>query len=131
MKVVSRLQDMFNVFSNKQDGPLPSEVIRLAATCAGAEYERFLLAGPPDEKLWMMKPKAQKMLFFINKKILYKLPNMDNVTLGVRIRIATGMLNNLEKDGTIPKDICILYHERLVKRVKEISSAIWTEGLPF
>lgn len=121
---------MFSVFPNKQDLP-PSEMIMQAKNCAGSIYERYLLAGSPNEPLWMLKAKAIDVLMWINRKILYELPFIDYRTVDVRLRIATGMLNNLERDNILPKDICILYHQRLVKRVKEMSSAIETEGLPF
>lgn len=120
---------MFSVFSNINKKP--SEQIRLFQNCAGANLTRFLIAGPEDESLYMLKPDALPWLMWINKKILYVLPQLDVRTVAVRIRIATGMLNKLETSNIIPKDICIKYHSRLIKNTKELLSLIWTEDLPF
>jgi hypothetical protein len=120
---------MFSVFSNTKKKP--SDIIQTLKSCAGALYTRELIAGPEDEKLWMLKPRAVYWLKWVNKKILFELPNIDYRTVGVRLRIATSMLNGLEQDGIIPKDICIKYHDRLVNNVSRLVSSINTENLPF
>lgn len=122
---------MFSVFSNKPNGQLPSEYIKQLSKCAGSYLNRLLFAGPPDEPMYILRPKAQKLLIWINNKILYQLPYISYQTAGVRVRIATGMLNNLEKDGILDKEVCLIYHKRLTERVKEISSAIQLEEIPF
>lgn len=122
-------QGMFSVFSNINKKP--SEQIRLFQNCAGANLTRFLIAGPKDESLYMLKPDALPWLIWINEKILFTLPQLDVRTVAVRIRIATGMLNKLEASNIISKDICIKYHSRLIKNTKELLSLIWTEDLPF
>lgn len=120
---------MFSVFSNTK--MKPSDQIKLLQQCAGALFTRELIAGPEDEPLWMLKPEASFWLTWINKKILYKLPDIDYRTVGVRLRIATSMLNGLEQAGVIPKDISIQYHDRLVKNVNRLMGLINTEDLPF
>jgi hypothetical protein len=119
---------MFSVFSDKMK---PSAKIELLKKLAGAEYNRLLFDDLEDEKLWILKPKAIDVMIWANKKILFELPNLSPNTVGVRLRIVTGMLNNLEKDNIIPKEISILYHDRLVRRVYSIFSEIMTEDLPF
>lgn len=118
---------MFSVFSNIK----PSEQIDLLRTCAGGSMTRILIAGPEDEPLYMLKPAVTSWLQWINNKILFILPDADLRTIGVRIRIATGMLNNIEKNGILPKDICIAYHDRLVENVNRWTGLILTEDLPF
>lgn len=127
MKTVSR--GIMNVFSDSK--LKPSKQIELLKMCAGADYNRMLLAGPEDEKLWILKPEAIYVLKWINKKILFELPNLTRRTVGVRLRIATSMLNNLEHSDIIPKEVNLLYHDRLVRRVGSIFSAIIVEDLPF
>lgn len=114
------------VFSDKEK---PSHWLQQKHLCAGSEFDRTLLAGPNDEPLYMLKPKAIYVLRWINRKILFPLPHLDYRTVDVRIRIATGMLNKLE--GIIPKDVLIAYHMRLTTRVREIRRELWTEDLPF
>lgn len=121
---------MFSVFSNKINLK-PSERIRLAEKCAGGLLTRDLIAGPIDEPLYMLKPDVIEWLKWINKKILFSIPKDNMYTIGVRIRIATGMLNNFQKDGTLPKEICLAYHERLVNNANRLVSLVNTEDLPF
>ena len=124
---------MFSVFSDSY--LKPSDKIRRYSKCAGSLFERTLFAGPPDEPLYILKPRAIDLLVWVNKKILYELPKAKSAKnvhwIGVRIRIATNMLNNLESEGILPKDICIKYHERFVSRVRKILGEIYTEDLPF
>lgn len=123
---------MLDVFSDSK--MKPSEQIRRLQKCAGSEFDRILLAGPEDEPLYMLKPRVIRVLTWINKNILYELPKVNKSLantqwIGVRIRIATNMLNKCE--AYIPKDICIKYHERLTSRTREILGMIYTEDLPF
>ena len=123
--------DMFSVFSDKK----PSDQIRLFHKCAGNEFDRTLFAGPEDEPLYILKPKAIDVLRWINRKILFELPRIKTLTdqkwIGVRIRIATNMLNKLETEGILTKEICIKYHERFTSRIRKILGDIYTEDLPF
>ena len=125
---------MFNVFSNITK---MSDKIRAMQNCAGALYTMTLLRGDEDEPLYMLKPKAVYVLTWINKKILYELPNVKYTPgkkgkyIDVRIRIATSMLNKLVDDGIIDKNISIAYHQRLITNVRKILSEINAEDLPF
>lgn len=122
---------MFSIFSNKK----PSEKIKWLQKCAGASLTRELIAGPEDEPLYMLKPDVQTWLKWINNNILFKLPEIKNTNnskwVGVRVRIATNMLNKMDEFGILDKDICLMYHERLVLRVRKILGEIYTEDLPF
>ena len=125
---------MFNVFSNIAR---MSDKIRAMQKCAGALYTMALLRGDEDEPLYLLKPKAVYVLTWINKKILYELPNVKYVPdkkgkyIDVRIRIATSMLNKLVDDGIIDKEIGITYHRRLITNVRRILNEINAEDLPF
>lgn len=120
---------MFSVFSNTKK---PSEQIKMVQQCAGASLCRWLIAGPEDEPLWMLKTKmSQLWLGWINRKILFVLPEADKRTVDVRIRIATAMLNSIAEKNLIPKDICIKYHERLVSNTNLLYYRILAEDLPF
>ena len=121
---------MLNVFSII-NAKKPSKVIEDFRECSGALYTRVLLEGPEHEDLSMLKPRFLPVLIWINKKILYQLPVIQQRTLGVRLRIATGMINKLVDDGVIPKFVGIEYHTRLVERIKVIYAAILVEDLPF
>ena len=123
---------MFNVFSNNEK---PSEQIQELQTCAGGSYTRLLIAGSEEESLYMLKPGVLDWLKWINNHILFELPRVktarDAQWVGVRIRIATNMLNKLEQQDVLNKDICLIYHERLTSNVKRIVDELYTEDLPF
>ena len=123
---------MLNVFS---DSMKMSEQIKTLQKEAGSKFERLLFAGPEGEPLYMLKPKAVNLLNWVNEKILFELPRakmLGNVQwIGVRIRIATNMLNKLEAEGVLAKEVCIEYHKRLVSNVRQILENIYTEDLPF
>ena len=124
---------MLSIFSNTNKKT--SDIIQELKHCSGSLFIRDLLGGPADEPLYMLKPKAIFVLCWINRKILFELPNIktgkDARWIGVRIRIATGMINKLEENNIITKDTAITYHERLVKNVRRIVGEIYTEDLPF
>jgi hypothetical protein len=123
---------MLNVFSDNQK---PSDQIRMLQQCAGGVYTRLLFAGPEDEPLYILKPKVIDLLLWVNRKILFELPRIKTPTnvqwIGVRIRIATNMLNKLVTEGILAKEVSIEYHRRLVSNVRQILGEIYTEDLPF
>ena len=130
---------MFSVFSDiKQSGIIPeidnkkpSEIIKAVAKSCGAEFNRFILCSPDDNKFYILAPEAIDVLRWINRRIVFEIPNIDYRTVEVRIRIASGMLNKLVYKGIIPKNIGIIYHSRLVHRVRQILGAVNVEDLPF
>jgi hypothetical protein len=132
---------MFSVFSNTKK---PSEIIRELSLCAGSNLNRLLFLGPEDEPLYILKPEVLNypvnkeglnIIEWVNKNILYELPKVKNYVsysfIGVRIRIFSNMLNKLMEKNILSKDICIMYHQRLILRVKEILGKIYVEELPF
>lgn len=132
---------MFSVFSNTKK---PSEIIRELSLCAGSSLNRLLFSGPEDEPLYILKPEVLNypvnkeglnIIEWTNKNILYELPKVKNYVnysfIGVRIRIFSNMLNKLMEKNILSKDICIMYHQRLILRVKEILGKIYIEELPF
>ena len=122
---------MFNVFSEFcLPGLSVKETLSKRSRLAGNKYD-YTLFFAEDEPRWLMKPEAEHVLIWINNKILYQLLDMDYITMGVRLRIATNMLNKLTQQNIISKDISILYHDRFIERIKGIYSAAMTEDLPF
>lgn len=124
---------MLNVFSDSSKKV--SEQIRAIQQCAGSSLIRDLVAGPEEEPLYMLKPEITPWLIWINNCILFQLPRVKTHSnaqwIGVRIRIATNMLNKLEQQGILDKDVCIIYHERFTTRIRKILGDIYTEDLPF
>jgi hypothetical protein len=58
--------------------------------------------------------------------------NIDNyLSIGVYTRIATSMLNKLEQEGVISKELNIYYHDNFVKNLAVLNSAMSLEELPF
>lgn len=132
---------MFSVFSNTKK---PSEIIRELSLCAGSNLNRLLFLGPEDEPLYILKPEVLNypvnkeglnIIEWANKNILYELPKVKSYVnysfIDVRIRIFSNMLNKLMEKNILSKDICIMYHQRLILRVKEILGKIYVEELPF
>ena len=132
---------MFSVFSNTKK---PSEIIRELSLCAGSNLNRLLFSGPEDEPLYILKPEVLNypinkeglnIIEWTNKNILYELPKVKSYVnysfIEVRIRIFSNMLNKLMEKNILSKDICIMYHQRLILRVKEILGKIYVEELPF
>lgn len=132
---------MFSVFSNTKK---PSEIIRELSLCAGSNLNRLLFSGPEDEPLYILKPEVLNypvnkeglnIIEWTNKNILYELPKVKSYVnysfIGVRIRIFSNMLNKLMEKNILSKDICIMYHQRLILHVKEILGKIYVEELPF
>lgn len=132
---------MFSVFSNTKK---PSEIIRELSLCAGSSLNRLLFLGPEDEPLYILKPEVLNypinkeglnIIEWANKNILYELPKVKSYVnysfIDVRIRIFSNMLNKLMEKNILSKDICIMYHQRLILRVKEILGKIYVEELPF
>jgi len=70
-------------------------------------------------------------LVWMNRKITLQLGLVDYRTIGVRLRIATGMLNKQMYDGSLSKKFNQLIHNNLVKNVEREMAAINTEDLPF
>lgn len=68
-----------------------------------------------------------QLLYWIKTKIIINLCYIDYKTLDVLIRIATGMLNKCN----IPKDVKIMFHEHMVKNLREEHKNIMLSTLPF
>lgn len=124
---------MFSVFSDKKK---MSDKIRELQKCAGSSFTRILFAGPDDEPLYMLKPGIINILVWVNNRILFETPKLKEsgsipYWIGVRIRIATNLLNKQVDSGIIPKEIAIAYHERMTSRIRQILGQIYAEDLPF
>lgn len=73
----------------------------------------------------------RSVIKWINKNILLRLTHDSYITIGVRIRIATCMINKLVGQEKLKKDYGILAHDILVANVTEIQNTLLNESLPF
>lgn len=72
-----------------------------------------------------------KLTQWINENITLSLGIDNYITINVKLRIATGMLNNLVNKGLVSSISAIQYHDRLVSNVRNEVSILLTEDLPF
>lgn len=79
------------------------------------------------EKIAKYDPEVSKVLTWVNTKIIINLSIIDSKTLGVLIRIATGMLNKCN----IPKCLQIMFHDNMVENLKTEHNEVIMSGLPF
>ena len=70
----------------------------------------------------------RKWLEWVNLNICLQINSDTTITTGVKLRIATGMLNKLESLTDLEK---IQIHSNLVRNVKKEEYDILTEDLPF
>lgn len=75
--------------------------------------------------------KLSELVLWINKNLLQQIRKDNYITRNVKIRIATGMLNNLEKEKIITHDLNVYYHDNLVNNLFNLDKAIILEDLPF
>lgn len=76
----------------------------------------------------MPNPDLIRWIMWVNKNICQKLTDDCILTTGVKLRIATGMLNKLESLTDLEK---IQIHCNLVLNVKKEQNKILDETLPF
>ncbi len=68
---------------------------------------------------------------WINKNILLRLTSDTYITTGVKIRIATSMINKLVNEEKLEHNSAILAHNILVSNVAELQHMLLDESLPF
>lgn len=76
-------------------------------------------------------PELRKVLSWISKHILYSVGIDYYMTIDVYVRIGSSMLNKLVEDGILTKDLSIIYHDNLVRNLKDLISTMNEESLPF
>lgn len=77
-------------------------------------------------EIWR-NPALRAIVRWINQKIVLELGVAKYQTINVRLRIATGMINNLN----LSKNLAINIHSHLVKNIQREMGLINTEDLPF
>lgn len=89
--------------------------------------------GDEDDVIYeiCINPDLRQVVRWVNERIVLTLGIADYRTIGVRLRIATGMINKLVHEGKIPKGVGILIHQALVTNLNDEICAINTQGLPF
>ena len=76
-------------------------------------------------------PDIKPLIRWVNTRIVLTLGLTDYRTIGVRMRIATGMLNKLVYDKKVSRKLAIIIHDTLISNLNDELSAINTEDLPF
>lgn len=71
------------------------------------------------------------LIRWVNARIVLFLGLAEYRTIGVRIRIATGMLNKLVYDKKISMRLGCAIHDTLISNLNDEISAISTQDLPF
>lgn len=101
-------------------------------SCERAVFEPFPKPSVPWdiselEKEVVYDPKLRKLRIWVYKNIILQLDLLNHNSIGVLIRIATGMLNKTD----IPKGDKLILHEHMVKNIRDEYFKIITESLPF
>ena len=73
----------------------------------------------------------QQLIIWINKNIVLKSTTDSYQTMGVKIRIATCMLNKLVEEGKLNEHFGKLAHNIMVSNISELYNLIILEELPF
>lgn len=73
----------------------------------------------------------ENIIRWVNERIVFQLDISTYRTIGVRLRIATGMINKLVYDGKITKDLGMRLHYHLVRNISAETTLLCTEDLPF
>lgn len=79
------------------------------------------------QKIATYNSEVTKVLNWVNVNVVIKLDIIDYKTMGVLIRIATGMLNKCN----IPKEIQIMFHDNMVKNLQTEYNNVILSTLPF
>lgn len=71
------------------------------------------------------------LIVWVNRKIVLPLDISDRRTIGVRLRIAIGMLNKLVYENKVTAKFAAILHDNLVSNVNAELGRILTQDLPF
>ena len=78
------------------------------------------------------KPELHTLIHWTSKNILLCVRKDWKIqTRSVKLRIMTGMLNNLAKCGCISKEESIYIHDNVVKNMQSLSNDLMFSDLPF
>ena len=79
------------------------------------------------QKIAIYDTEVSSVLNWVNTNIVINLSEIDYETMGVLIRIATGMLNKCN----IPKSIKIMFHDNMVETLEIEHNDVVQSDLPF
>jgi hypothetical protein len=101
------------------------------------ECERIFVPQNEDEvdydilyEIWRNE-RLHDILMWVNKKIILFLGIADYRTIGVRIRIATAMLNKIVYEGHLSEKLADRIHNNFISSLNREICAINTQDLPF
>lgn len=125
------------------DNPKPSEIynqLRIAYNqgAEGIECTTRMVAPISDDEdnydiiyaIWSNR-NLETWLTWVNRKITLQIGLQSYQTLGVRLRIATSMLNLMVQTGEISDKIAQKIHYYLCNNVRDENDLIINEDLPF
>lgn len=147
--------DMFSVFSNKlinwykqgtkrQNPKLAEAYAEYVKLWTSHKYHRsmfYIQLMIPDfvepnksqemSMEWASNDALRTVEYWITNNIFVILNDLHPKTLGVRIRIATGMMNKLVNEGKLSRELAILFHEGFVENLGKVGYDLNVEQLPF
>ena len=80
---------------------------------------------------WASNDELRTVERWITNNIFVVLNNIAPKTYGVRVRIATSMINKLVHEGKLSHELSILFHEGFVKNLEKVWYDLEMESLPF
>lgn len=75
--------------------------------------------------------KIRKLSKWITKNIILKIQEDNYKTRNVKIRIAVDMMNKIEDEGFISKNIALVYFDNIVTNIQQLKIDLDLEDLPF
>jgi len=69
--------------------------------------------------------------YWIINSIFIVLNDLRPKTMGVRVRIATSMINRLVNEGKLNRELAILFHQGFVENLQKVKYDLQMESLPF
>lgn len=80
---------------------------------------------------WASNRDLRAVEYWITNCIFIVLNHLHPKTVGVRIRIATSMINNLVNEGKLNREFAILFHKGFVENLRKVWYDLQMESLPF
>lgn len=74
---------------------------------------------------------VRKLSKWITEKLILTIAQDNYITTNVKLRIAVDMMNKLEYDGTLSKNITLIYFNNIVSNIKKLQGDIMMDELPF
>ena len=80
---------------------------------------------------WSNNRDLRAVEHWITNSIFIVLNDLRPKTMGVRVRIATSMINRLVNEGKLNHELAILFHQGFVENLQKVKYDLQMESLPF